>query len=64
MPDERLRALKYARQFLLDLLDPKKTPKVPKAVRQEAGSRLRHYPGDYYLDELAEKSPEILSKDD
>jgi hypothetical protein len=63
MPNERLNALKRTRQFLMDLINPKKTPRIPKEVRREASARLRHYPCDYYLEELAEKSPEILSKD-
>ena len=60
IPIERYNSLKYARFFLEDLLDPKKTPGVPKKIRLEANNVLRHYPGDYYLDLLATKSPEIL----
>ena len=60
LPDERYRAIKYTEQFLTDLLDPKKTPRVPKDIRQRAYSCLRHYPGGYYLDVLATKSPSIL----
>ena len=37
-------ALIRARQFLVDLLDPKKTPRVPKYVREEASARLKHFP--------------------
>jgi hypothetical protein len=36
MPDERYRAVVHAEQFLKDLLDPRKTPRVPKNVRQRA----------------------------
>jgi hypothetical protein len=60
LPYERYRAIKYTEQFLTDLLDPKKTPRVPKEIRQRAYSCLRHYPGGYYLDVLATKSPSIL----
>ena len=60
LPDERYRAIKYTEQFLTDLLDPKKPPRVPKEIRQRAYSCLRHYPGGYYLDVLATKSPSIL----
>jgi len=60
LPDERYRAIKYTEQFLIDLLDPKKTPRVPKDIRQRAYSCLRHYPGGYYLDLLASKCPEVL----
>ena len=44
LPDERYRALRCGHQMLLDLLNPKVTPKVPKYIRQRALSVLRHYP--------------------
>lgn len=53
LPDERYRAVRQARQFLLALLDPKKTPKVPRAIRQRAGDALRHYPGEYDMERVA-----------
>lgn len=49
IPIERTRAVLNTRDFLRDLLDPKKTPRVPKEVRRRAGSLLRHYPLDYDL---------------
>lgn len=60
LPDERYRAVKWTEDFLKDLLDPKKTPRVPRAVRQRAYSCLRHYPDGYHLDVLATKCPNIL----
>jgi len=62
LPDERYRAVAYTRDFLSDLLDPKKTPKVPRAIRQRAYRCLRHYPWDLYMEQTAEKVPEIWSK--
>lgn len=59
LPDERSRAVANAQQFLFDLLDPKKTPKVPKAIRQRAGRILKHYPGVYYLNQSADTLPDI-----
>ena len=41
MPNERRWAVNTTRQFLLDLLNPKKTPRVPSAIRKEA-SRCQH----------------------
>lgn len=35
MPNERTRAVMKARDFLLDLCQPKLTPRVPKKVRDE-----------------------------
>lgn len=60
LPDERYRAMLYAKRFLLDLCDPKMTPKVPSHIRQEARSVLRHYPTDYDLMELAKNNPDLL----
>ena len=62
LPDERYRALKWAERFLQDLQDPQKTPRVPKRVRLQARSILRHYPGEYYLSQLAEARPDIIQE--
>jgi len=43
-PQEEHYALIRARQFLVDLIDPKKTPRVPKYVREEARARVKHFP--------------------
>jgi hypothetical protein len=61
LPDERYRALKAAESFLQDLCDPSKTPRVPKTVRAQARSVLRHYPGTYYIDEIARRNPDIIT---
>jgi hypothetical protein len=61
LPCERYNAIKYTEKFLTDLLDPKKTPRVPKAIRQQAYYCLRHYPGGFHLDYLATKCPDVLS---
>jgi hypothetical protein len=60
LPYERYSAIKRTEQFLKDLMDPKKTPRVPKEIRKQAYYCLRHYPGNYDLDVLATKSPEII----
>jgi len=44
LPDERTRAVLSAGDFLLDLLDPKKTPRVPLSVRRRASAVLHHFP--------------------
>ena len=61
LPDERYRALKWAESFLQDLTDSSKTPRVPRTVRQQARSVLRHYPGSYYIEELARARPDIIT---
>jgi hypothetical protein len=60
LPYERYNAVKWTEKFLIQLTDPKQTPRVPRAVRQRAYSLLRHYPGGYNLDVLATKCPEVL----
>lgn len=50
----------YAKQFCEDLLDTKKTPRVPRDIRRRALGVLRHFPDDYYLSMLAEARPDIL----
>ena len=60
MPCEKKRSLIYAREFLRDLMDPRKTPRVPREIRKEAYYRLKHYPADYEIEKLAKKCPEIL----
>jgi len=61
LPDERYRALKWAEQFMRDLQDPQKTPRVPKHIRAQARSVLRHYPGEYYIDEIARRAPDLIT---
>ena len=61
LPDERYRALRCGHQMLLDLLNPKITPKVPKYIRQRALNVLRHYPDSYHFTKIVEKLPEDFS---
>ena len=63
LPDERYRAIRNTRQFLADLLDAKTSPRVPRTVRAQARALLRHYPGDYDLERLAENSPNVIIKE-
>ena len=43
---EKFRALQMTREFLRELLDPKKTPKVRREIRERAYRCLRHFPWD------------------
>jgi hypothetical protein len=45
LPTEELRALILAREFLVSLLDPKKTPRIPKKIRKQAYWLLKHSSG-------------------
>jgi len=60
LPCERYNSIRYTEDFLLELCDPKKTPRVPKEIRQRARACLRHYPRRYDLDIIATKCPEVL----
>ena len=61
LPDERYRAVKHAALFLSRLAGGE-YPRVPKAVRDEARSILRHYPNDYDMTRAAETSPEVFQE--
>lgn len=62
LPDERTRAVLQVEQFLMDVCSPKKYPRVPREVREEARRLLRHYPRQYhmmYIDESFEPLKEL-----
>jgi hypothetical protein len=61
LPDERYRAVKNAQQFLARLAGGE-YPRVPKAVRQEARSILRHYPLDWDLQRAARMAPDVFQE--
>jgi hypothetical protein len=52
LPYERFQAIEHARVFLTALLDSTKTPRVPREVRWEARSVLKHFPQPYELKQL------------
>jgi hypothetical protein len=61
LPDERYRAVKWAESFLQRLAGGE-YPRVPKAVRDEARSILRHYPSSWDLDRAARSAPEVFQE--
>jgi hypothetical protein len=61
LPDERYRAVKAAQQFLSRLAGGE-YPRVPKAVRAEARSVLRHYPLDWDLKQAADAAPHVFQE--
>jgi len=60
LPDERYRAVKMARQFLLDLTSPEKTPRIPSIIRSQARGILRHYPSDWDMDRASDACPDVF----
>ena len=55
VPVERTNAVIWTEGFLIDLLDPKKTPRVPKTIRDQARHLLRHYPSKFEMDMIADR---------
>lgn len=47
--EEEARAIEAVRRFCYDLLDPKATPRVPRAVRLRARAVCKHLPLDLVL---------------
>jgi len=62
MPNERRYAVNRTRDFLYDLLDPKKTPRVPKLIRDRAYRCIKHYPSEFYMDIAKEQAPEVFGE--
>lgn len=63
LPDERYRSLVQTKKFLIELLSPHTTPRVPKIVRQRANGLLRHWPDDYHLEEMCRQMPNHFAKE-
>ena len=61
LPDERYRAVKYAQDFLSRLAGGQYA-RVPKAVRDEARSILRHYPNNWDMDRAAQAAPDVFQE--
>ena len=55
LPIERTNAVLNVERFLMDLRDPKKTPRVPSEVRKRASSLLKHYPSKFDMMDPAER---------
>jgi hypothetical protein len=63
VPRERTNAVMFTETFLISLLDPKQTPRVPKAIREHARRLLRHYPSRFEMETIAAREdgePEVI----
>ena len=60
LPDERYRAVQWAKKFLEEVAFT--TPRIPRAVREEARRVLRHYPGEYDLDQIEQYAPHVIQQ--
>jgi len=59
LPIERTNAVLRTEKFLMELCDPKKYPRIPKSVREEAHRLLRHYPSKYNMKYIADSFEEV-----
>ena len=51
-PDRAARAISSSRRLLVDLCDPRQTPRIPLLVRQQARSLLRFFPPEHELEPM------------
>jgi hypothetical protein len=61
LPDERYRSVKWAEGFLQRLASGE-IKRVPRAVRDEARSILRHYPGSWDMQRAAALAPGVFQE--
>lgn len=59
LPDERYRAVVQTEKFLQEILY---TPRVPKAIKDQARWCLRHYPSAWDMKQAAEDSPRVFAE--
>ena len=59
LPDERYRAVIQTEKFLLDLLS---TPRIPKAVKDQARWCLRHYPSHSDMMQASQSAPDVFQE--
>jgi hypothetical protein len=63
LPDERYRAVLYAKKFMEELIYDRKTyPRLPKIVRQKAASVLRHFPSEWDMQRAAAGAPDVFAE--
>jgi hypothetical protein len=63
LPYERTYAVLNTQEFLRSLLDPKRTPGVPKVIRERAASLLKHYPSKYDMEIVVEEGSSRFGDD-
>ena len=59
LPDERYRAVVQTTKFLTEILN---TPRVPKQIKEQAKSLLRHYPSAYDMRRAAVNCPDVFQE--
>ena len=59
LPDERYRAVVQTEKFLKEILS---TPRVPKAIKDNARWCLRHYPNEWDMQSAARSAPSVFQE--
>jgi hypothetical protein len=59
LPDERYRAVVETEKFLRELIS---TPRIPKAIKDQARWCLRHYPNEWEMQQAAEATPHVFAE--
>lgn len=54
LPSEKYYAINWARKFLRSLLIPNETPRVPREIRRQAYSVLKHFPWECDMERIAD----------
>jgi hypothetical protein len=62
LPDERYRAVLWAGRFLQSLSYSSETPRVPLKIRQEARAILRHFPGEWDMQQASSAAPAVFQE--
>ena len=62
LPDERYRSIRITETLLRDLCNSRTTPRVPREIRQRAAQCLRHFPGQYDLQQLERAAPHVVQQ--
>jgi len=62
LPDERFRSVLRTEEFLQDLTNPQKTPRIPKEIREQARWCLRHFPSYHTMKQLEHAAPEVVQE--
>jgi hypothetical protein len=59
LPDERYRAVVRTQEFLVEILN---TPRVPKAIKEQARWCLRHYPSAWDMKRASDNCPDLFQE--
>jgi len=62
LSNERYAAINSTRMFLISLMNPKVTPRVPASIRKEARRLLKHYPDKVIMEIVSKEAPKLFGR--